>query len=61
MTTDKAYTPAMVRISKALEMLGISRPTFYRRVDAGVFSIIKRGGCSYVPTDQIEAYLCPNE
>ena len=51
--------PQMVRVNRAINMLGISKATFYRYVWADKFHIIKRGKLSYVPTDEIEAFLDP--
>jgi len=53
--------PAMIRISSAAIMLGISRSTLYRRASDGQFNIIKRGSMSYVPMKDIDAWLDPSE
>ncbi|WP_321337817.1 helix-turn-helix domain-containing protein [Breoghania sp.] len=51
--------PAITRLKTAVELLGISRATLYRRVQDGEFDLIKRGHLTYVPTEQIERYLDP--
>ncbi len=57
----RPFTPKMVRVSQAVSLLGISKPTLYRMVKRGKFTIVKRGVFSYVPTSEIESYLDPNE
>nr|WP_320141826.1 helix-turn-helix domain-containing protein [uncultured Cohaesibacter sp.] len=52
--------PKMVRVSQAIELLGIGKTSLYRKVQKGQFTIIRRDGAAYVPTEQIEAYLDPN-
>lgn len=49
--------PLYIRVSRAPEVFGISRPTIYRLAKRGVLTIHKRGGLSLLKVSEVEAYI----
>ncbi len=45
------------RIPEALDLLGYSKPTLYRRAEAGLIQIVKDGARSYITAQELDRYL----
>jgi excisionase family DNA binding protein len=47
------------RIDEAVEMTGIGRTTMYKLVSDGKLRVVRVGGCTLIPADELKALLAP--
>ena len=47
----------LLTVSQAADYLGISRPTFYRRLEDGTIPFVQLGPRRYIPADVLEKIL----
>lgn len=49
------------RIDEAVEMTGIGRTTMYKLVSDGRLRVVRVGGCTLIPADELKALLSPEK
>ena len=48
--------PILVSVNNAAAMLGLSRPTIYKLLNAGALRAVKSGGRTLIPTQALHDY-----